>query len=366
MRVALVVAGGVDESARERVIPSLLWLIERLARSHDVHVFALRYLPEPRSYNLLGARVHDLGRPAGFVRQQSALHAALVARGPFEVVHAYWALPAGLHATIAARRLRVPAVATFDSGELVSVPAIAYGQQGEWRHRLSVAATARLAACVTVCSHYQAELARKRQIVVDVIPLGVDTTLFTPPSSRAEEPPWRLIHVASLNRVKDQPLLLRALQILRERGLNVHLDVVGEDTLDGEIQRLARSLGLDAAVTFHGFTPSSELVPLYQRAHLAVLTSRHEAAGVVTLEAAACGVPTVGSNVGYVADWDGLRSIAVHSSTAGDIAEAIMAALADPERRRRLAAEARQWAVAHNADWTAARFEQLYHEVARR
>src|SRR5919201_2869321 len=71
MRIGLVVTGGVDASGRERVVPALLWLIERLARRHDVHVFALHYYREPRTYPLLGAKVHDLGRvegPPGFRR----------------------------------------------------------------------------------------------------------------------------------------------------------------------------------------------------------------------------------------------------------------------------------------------------------
>jgi hypothetical protein len=45
MRIALVVPGGVDRSGRERVIPILLWLIERLARRHTVHAFVLRHYP---------------------------------------------------------------------------------------------------------------------------------------------------------------------------------------------------------------------------------------------------------------------------------------------------------------------------------
>jgi hypothetical protein len=38
----------VDESGTERVIPAFLWFIERLARRHDVHVFALAQEPHPR------------------------------------------------------------------------------------------------------------------------------------------------------------------------------------------------------------------------------------------------------------------------------------------------------------------------------
>jgi glycosyltransferase involved in cell wall biosynthesis len=363
MRIALAATGGFDESGREKVIPSLLWLIERIARRHELHVYALRYLSSSRSYPLLGAVVHDLGRPEGFRAQQRALHGALQADGPFDVVHAYWGLPAGLHSAIAARRLGIPSIVTLDSGELVSIPEAEYGLQRGWRQHLGVRAACRLATHVTVCTEYYRNLAEKKGLAADVIPLGVDTAAFTAPARRDEGPPWRLIHVASLNAVKNQSLLLRAARALIDRGVDAHLDIVGEDTLHGALPALVREIGIERRVTFHGFRPSEELIPLYQRAHAAVLTSHHEAAGVVTLEAAACGVPTVGTNVGYVADWAPDRAVAVPSASAGQLAEAIEALLLDRPRRERIGAAARTWAVAHNADRTAEAFEALYKSV---
>ena len=61
MKIALVLPGGVDRSGTERVIPCLLWLIERLARDDDVHVFALGQEERPGEWPLLGARVHNAG-----------------------------------------------------------------------------------------------------------------------------------------------------------------------------------------------------------------------------------------------------------------------------------------------------------------
>src|SRR5579863_8090413 len=127
MRVALVVTGGVDRSARERVIPSLLWFIERQARRCDLAVYALRYHDRPCSYPLLGATVRDLGRPRGLARQYSALVSALKHDGPFDVIHGYWALPSGLVSAVAGRRLGIPSIVTLDSGELVAFPDIGYG-----------------------------------------------------------------------------------------------------------------------------------------------------------------------------------------------------------------------------------------------
>ena len=304
MRIALAVTGGVDPSGERFVIPALLALIERLARTHDVHVFALQKERQPSTYRLLGATVHDLGSPPGLWRQGQALLAELRALGPFDVVHGYWALPAGVAAVYAGRRLGVPAIVTCDSGEFARVDDIGYGLQLHGKPRLAVRLATSLAARVTVCSEYQQRLARACGVAASLLPLGVDRDRFTPPATPpADGPPWRLIQVANLNPVKDQATLLAAVGRLVQRESRLHLDLVGVDTLDGRIQALARDLGLDNRVTFHGSLTTSALVPLYQRAHLAVLTSRHEAAGVVTLEAAACGVPTVGTAVGVVHDW---------------------------------------------------------------
>jgi glycosyltransferase involved in cell wall biosynthesis len=359
MRIALVVTGGVDRSGRERVIPALLWLIERLARRHEVIVYVLHYLERPVTYVLLGATVRDLGRPEGLRRQHAALMAALRADGPFDIIHAYWALPAGFVASAAGRRLGIPTLTTLDSGEFVAIPEIGYGLQRSWRQRLALTATIRLSSQLTVCTDYQARLAQAHGAMPIVMPIGVDCSQFTRRPA-PDGPPWRLLHAANLNPVKDQPTLLRAFQQVQEQLGDIHLDIVGHDTLAGAMQRLARDLGLDSHVTFHGFLPTDALVPLYQRAHLCVLSSRHEAAGIVVLEAAACGVATVGPAVGYLADWAPDRAVAVPPATPHALAGAILELLRHPAQRARIAGAAHTWTLAHDADWTAQQLERLY------
>ena len=98
---------------------------------------------------------------------------------------------------------------------------------------------------------------------------------------------------------------------LEARGIDARLDLVGEDTLNGALQERAVRLGLADRIAFHGFVPSDRLPQFYACAHLYVQSSRHEAAGVAVLEAAASGVPVVGTAVGYVKDWARLRAAAV-------------------------------------------------------
>jgi glycosyltransferase involved in cell wall biosynthesis len=365
MRIALVATGGFDRSGRTRVIPALLWLVERLARTNDVVVYVLRYHDTPCRYALLGATVCDLGRPRGMVAQYRALANAVREDGPFDVIHGYWAVPAGLLAALLGRRFGIPSVVTCDSGEFVSIGAVDYGQQRGLRTRLAVTAALRLATTVTVCSKFQAKLARPHGVVPEVVPLGVDTRLFNAPLVVLDDgPPFRLLHVASLNPVKDQATLLRAVHELLRRRVDVTLDIVGEDTLSGALEPLVATLGLVDRVTFHGFRASDELAAFYHAAHLFVLPSLHEAAGVVLLEAAACALPVVGSNVGYLADWSPAAATSVAPANPGALADAIESLLGNRSRRARASAEALAFARSFDADWTARTFETIYKELA--
>jgi glycosyltransferase involved in cell wall biosynthesis len=368
VRIGLIVYGGVHRSGRKDVIPALVALIGALARRHQVHVFALAQEPEPSTYPLAGATVHNLAvlpapRGQGLLRAVPAVVRAVRGAGGFDVLHAYMGIPAGAVAAMVAPLLRLPLVVTFDGNELVALPDIDYGLGVRRRGRLLRRLIQRSAARITVCTAYMAGLARRQGIEPALIPLGIDPPgpLGPPPPPG---PPWRLLHVASLNRVKDQPTLLRALSLVRERHPDVHLDIVGSDTLGGAIQAEAARQGHHGHVTFHGPFAADGVWPFYRRAHLHVLPSRHEAAGVAVLEAALCGVPTVGTTTGYVAEWSPTAARAVPPADPAALAAAITTLLAAPDALRATGEAARTRAQAMTAASSAAAFEALYAEVA--
>lgn len=365
MRIALVVTGGLHPGGTQQVIPVLLSFIDRLARLHEVHAFALRHLPAPQSYSLYGAAVHDLGRPIGTWRQWRALRRALDAHGPFDVVHGFWVDPAGLLAAIAGHRSKVPSIVTCDSGEFVSLPKIEYGLQRTPMGRAKVSLATRWATRVHVASEYMEKQARAHGIAPVRIPMGVDAEGIGLAPPRNEGPPWRALQVASLNPVKDQSTLLEALRIARQSA-DVRLDLVGEDTLGGRLQQKAASLGISDVVTFHGFLSQVEIAPLRHRAHLYVQSSLHEGSGIAVLEAAAAGLPIVGTSVGFVSDWREEAAVAVPTRDAAALGAAIVDVARAPERRIKLGARARAWALEHSANRTAQAMMALYASVASR
>jgi glycosyltransferase involved in cell wall biosynthesis len=368
MKIAVVVTGGLHPSGRDQVVPAWLALFSRLARTHDIHAFVLRHLPKAQTYTLLGFTVHDLGRPSvafGLTRwaQARALTRALSAHGPFDLIHGLWGDPAGQLAARSARAFGIPSLVTMDSGEFVSIPAIDYGSQRTARGR-QVIQEACGASRIHVCTQFMANQAAELGIQPAVIPLT-----SVPPGAPGRTPrsgfkkTLTLVQVASLSRIKNQKMLIDAVAIVRQ-SIDARLDLVGEDTLNGQLQRRAAAKGVADRVRFLGFAPQDRLAAIFADADLYVQSSLHEAAGVSVLEAAAAGLAIVGTRVGHVADWAADRALAIDTIDAPSLARAILALYANPSRARAMAAKAQAWALEHHASWVANRFADLYREVA--
>lgn len=364
MKLALVVPGGVDRSGEHRVIPALLALIERLSHAHEVHVFALRQEPAAGSWKLAGATIHNIGDGLIHLRGIAAIRAEH-RRAPFGVVHAIFSGPGGLIAVAAAKLLRLPCMVHVTGGELVAMRDIGYGGRLTWKGRLRERLALRGADVVTATSVPVVELLQVLGVRAQRVPLGVDLRKWPPLAPRPRrEGPARLVHVASLNRVKDQVTLLHALARLAKTGVEFEMDVIGTDTLQGAVTELVCELGLDHCVRFLGFKTQRELRPLVESADLLVMSSRHEAGPFVLLEAAVAGVPTVGTTVGHIAEWAPSAALAVPIGNPERLADAIHTLLADEALRLRVARAAQCRALSEDADYTARTFEALYQHLA--
>ena len=360
VKLALVMPGGVDRGGEFRVIPVLLGLIERLARAHEVHVFALHQEAQPDRWRLAGADIHNIGEDRTVVRAIAAIRREHRC-APFDAIHAIFSGHGGLVAVIAACLLHRPALVHVAGGEIVALPEIGYGGRLTWKGRLRERWVLRNADVVTAASAPMVDALRELGVDAQRVPLGIDLHGWPPRAPRERrDTPARLIHVASLNRVKDQGTLLHALAMLAKMEIDFVMDIVGADTLQGEMMRLADALGLRRRVRFHGFKTQRQLRPMLESADLLVMSSLHEAGPVVLLEAAAAGVPAVGTAVGHVSEWAPSAALAVPPRNAEALANAIRTVLDDEPLRLRLARAAQCRALLEDADCTSRAFERLY------
>lgn len=344
LRIALITPG-FSAGESDWCIPALLNLVRELAQRHDVHVFALRYPHRRDVYDVYGATVHAFGGATiSGVRRLSLLAAVLASivrlarRRRFDIVHGFWADEPGALAVIAGRLLGIPAVVSLMGGELVGYQDIGYGGQVSVINRRLIDVALRHATYVTVGSHLLRRLTREHVDAnrLAVMPLGVDTDRFAPPPASGNRR-RRLLHVASLVPVKAQEVLLRAVAGLPD----VALDIVGDGPRRGALERLAASLGVSSRVVFHGEVAHERLPSFYRTGALFVLSSRYESQNLAVIEAAACGMPAVGTAVGILPELgDAACTVAVGDDAA--LSAAIRTVLADERCRRRMGCAARR------------------------
>jgi glycosyltransferase involved in cell wall biosynthesis len=93
------------------------------------------------------------------------------------------------------------------------------------------------------------------------------------------------------------------------------------------------------------------------------MTSLDDAAPAAVLEAAAAGLPIVGTDVGFIADWAPEMAIATPVRDATALADATQRLLQNHAERERLSSRGRSWVRSHASLDANDAFGRLYREV---
>ncbi len=213
---------------------------------------------------------------------------------------------------------------------------------------------------------------------IEIVPPGVDHALFSPGNQAGAR--WAL-------RSGDQPVLLFVGRIQPLKGVDVAVEalariqrkdarlwIVGGASGKGggaevdRIRALIADLGVTDRVQFIPAQPHHLLSTYYRAADICLVPSRSESFGLVALEAAACGVPTVASAVGGLLTLvdHGHSGYLVEGRNPKDYAAWIDTILADPVLARRLSVSAAARARTYTWSTSASRLRRLYEDLASR
>lgn len=263
------------------------------------------------------------------------------------VLHAHWWMPGGLVGAFASYATRVPLVVTTHGTDIEML------RRTRWAKPLArfVFARARAIVCVSTYLREQlltlgvADAARVYVVPQPIHPLFRDWRLEIRDANHQSPISNLILTVARLTKQKSIDTLIDALAILRVRGCEARLEIIGDGPERAALEQYAREQNVYEYVEFLGMLPQAELPARYARATAFVLPSIREGVGLVFAEALLCGAPVIGTASGGVTDIirDGETGLLVPPRDARALADAIERVLMDRALAARLVANGAAW-----------------------
>ncbi len=326
---------------------------QALRRYRPLYLGRLRYGPAPigaESLTIADAARWPLmaaGRQMLLAKPDSYLR-LLGDRRP-ALIHAHFGVE-GHSALALAARLGIPLITTFHGFDATLSFAGLLANPAWQRYALGrrqLAEQGQLFLCAS-------EFLREKILALGFPPdrcrthyIGVDIAAISPRAT--EEEANVILHVARLEPVKGTSVLLDAFARIAPSYPAVRLLIIGDGQLRGRLQAQARDASIGDQVEFLGALPHAQVLERMRRAAILSVPSirtksgREEGLGLATLEAAATGVPAIGSRIGGIPEAvdDGQTGFLVPEQDPAALADKLRTLLDDPALRWRFGAAAR-------------------------
>ncbi len=265
------------------------------------------------------------------------------------LVNAHWILPQGFVAIILKKTLGVPVVVSIHGSDIFSL-----NSSLQKRIKSYVLKNADSVVVNSSATKIAAEKLYKRTYAV--IPMGVDTTVFTTNKRPVKsDGKIELIYVGRITEVKGVEYIIDAVHKLTRsyESDKLHLSVVGDGPERHQIEEKVKELGIESYISFKGWIGHKELPNVYKKSDIFVGASieapdgAKEAYGLVYAEAQASGLPVVATDTGGIKDIvkDGHTGYLVDQKSGSLLANKIKILIEDKALRRTMGQAGVLWAT---------------------
>ena len=173
-----------------------------------------------------------------------------------------------------------------------------------------------------------------------------------------------ILYLGTIEPRKNLPLLIRSYASLVENGTDHRLVLAGKFCWVYEgVLNLVKQLGLEGRVHFTGYVAQEDLPLLYNLASLFVYPTFYEGFGLPVLEAMACGVPVITSEIASLPEIVGEAGLLVQPGDQHALSDAIKKVLGDPAYRDKLIRDGLIRAKLFSWERTAQLTKQVYQHV---
>jgi glycosyltransferase involved in cell wall biosynthesis len=287
-----------------------------------------------------------------------------------DIIHVQWPIPNGLGALFLKIFYKVNYINTIHGEEVylskkyhtTPILKLLVNQSS----KTSTNSSATLKACL------DAGLKREK---LEIIPFGVDTNFFKPINLKKDKDIFQILSVGYLIERKGFKYLITSLKEVLKEQSNVSLKIVGSGPLEKKIKHFIKELKLENNIEVINNVSDDKLLEIYNSSDLFVLPSiidsqgNTEGLGVVLLEAMACKLPVIGSNIGGIPDivHDGENGFLVPQKDSTKISKAIIDIITNDEHRENFAINGYEMVKGHFSwELIAKQYITLYEQYIKR
>lgn len=326
------------------------WVLALTERGWEIEI--LSFLPA----ELPKVKVHLIPRLAGgkidVILRQNWVRDKVAEINP-DLIHSHYATSFGL---LGALTRRHPLVISAWGSDIFSFPRTSF------LHRKLLSWI--LSCADVLCSSSKIMAQEMRRYIapeqgIEIIPFGVDTTSFSLPegedvSDQKIDPDAQIVFgvAKGLHAVYGLDLLLKGFAQVHQHFPQTSLRIAGEGPQRGELEDLAKKLGVSEQIQWLGQIPNAAVASFYQSVDIVVIPSRQESFGVTAVEGAACARPVIASRVGGLTEViiEGETGLLFSPENISELVEAMECLIKDSSLRVKLGRQGRV-NVLKNYDW---------------
>jgi len=204
---------------------------------------------------------------------------------------------------------------------------------------------------------------------IEYVQNGLDSNYFIPPKKKPSKDIIDLLFVGRLEKVKNLPYLIKGFCEALKENKNIFLHIVGEGREINSLEKLAEQFNISFFIKFYGVLYKENLLKVYQDSDVFLITSKYESFCMVVTEAMACGLPVIGTKVGFLPKLinPGETGFLVELNNIKELKEKILFFAKNRRKAREFGSKARNF-VKENFSWeeSAKKIENIFYEVVNR
>lgn len=288
----------------------------------------------------------------------------IISGGNYDLVHAFFAFPTGYLCWRTWRKLRY--LLSLRGSDVPGPHA---------RLRLDYIILAPLmraiwsrASGIVACSQGLKERALRflPSVKIEVIPNGVDPDRFYPAARALPDRPILLLTVGRLSVTKRIELLIKAIAILRQAGLDARLTIVGAGPMEYVLRRMVEDMRLSGVVILKGLVTPEDMPGVYRDHHIFVTATSQEGMSNAMLEAMASGLPVITTDCEGVDELIVDNGLVVPEPTPEAFAKNILMLANNKQMVLQMSRAGRERALMFCWDRIAQQYLDLYARIMRR